>query len=348
LIGSALFKPSSRTTRMAGAALAVVATTVTLGVAGTPATAKPAEPTVASVTKQLDQLGKVTERLAEQYNKARLELSGAQRAAARAEGATRQLTVRYRQAQVAFAGQMQADYQSSSLGSAGALLASDSGADYLARLSTVDLLEQQNVQALQRMRTARKASVRAGAQAHDALESARTARRTVADKRAAATERTKKLNTLLSTLTAREQARYAARDSVAPAEVATTVHTAKASNPNAQKAVDFALAQIGKPYAFGASGPGSYDCSGLTAAAWEKGGVSLPHLAADQINYGARVDAGDLQPGDLVFFYSPIGHVSMYVGKGMLVSAPQTGENVKLVSFAHARSDFVGASRPGV
>ena len=121
-----------------------------------------------------------------------------------------------------------------------------------------------------------------------------------------------------------------------------SVHAGSAA---AQRAVDFALAQVGKPYAFGADGPGSYDCSGLTMAAWRAGGVSLPHLAAAQYHYGTHVPINRLQPGDLVFMYHPIGHVSMYIGSGRLVSAPQTGENVKIVRLSYYKPIIVGATR---
>jgi cell wall-associated NlpC family hydrolase len=96
---------------------------------------------------------------------------------------------------------------------------------------------------------------------------------------------------------------------------------------------------------FAAAGPNSYDCSGLTMAAWKHGGVSLPHLASAQYNYGTHVSADALRPGDLVFFYHPIGHVAIYIGRGLLVSAPQTGENVKIVRLSYFMSDYVGATR---
>jgi cell wall-associated NlpC family hydrolase len=100
---------------------------------------------------------------------------------------------------------------------------------------------------------------------------------------------------------------------------------------NAGAAVRFAYGAIGKPYVYGASGPGGYDCSGLTAAAWSAGGKSLPHNAAMQYNGTARISASQLQPGDLVF-YSGLGHVGIYVGNGQVIHAPQPGEYVKLSS----------------
>jgi cell wall-associated NlpC family hydrolase len=123
------------------------------------------------------------------------------------------------------------------------------------------------------------------------------------------------------------------------------MHLTKAGTAAAQKAVEFALAQVGKPYVFGAAGPGSYDCSGLTMAAWQAGGVSLPHSAADQYNYGHHVSRDALQPGDLIFFYQPIGHVTIYIGQGMMVSAPTEGQNVSVVPLSSFDSDYVGATR---
>ncbi|MET8369405.1 NlpC/P60 family protein [Micromonospora sp. DT68] len=95
-------------------------------------------------------------------------------------------------------------------------------------------------------------------------------------------------------------------------------------------AVKFACAQIGKPYVWGAEGPNSYDCSGLMLAAWAKAGVSLPHNAAQQSRVTKDVSRADLRPGDLVFYYSDIHHVGMYVGDGWVVHASQAGQPVKM------------------
>jgi peptidoglycan DL-endopeptidase CwlO len=98
-------------------------------------------------------------------------------------------------------------------------------------------------------------------------------------------------------------------------------------------AVTFAYDQIGKPYKWAADGPGSYDCSGLTMAAWRAAGVSLPHNSAEQYNAVAHISKSDLRPGDLVFYYSPIHHVAIYVGDGHIIHAPQVGENVQVASI---------------
>jgi cell wall-associated NlpC family hydrolase len=104
----------------------------------------------------------------------------------------------------------------------------------------------------------------------------------------------------------------------------------------------FACAQLGDPYRWAASGPDSWDCSGFTSGAWRAGGVSLPHSSRMQFGNGQHVSKGSLLPGDLVFFYSPISHVGIYVGNGMMIHAPNTGDVVKI---APVLGNFVGATR---
>ncbi|WP_217245406.1 C40 family peptidase [Streptomyces sp. AC602_WCS936] len=97
----------------------------------------------------------------------------------------------------------------------------------------------------------------------------------------------------------------------------------------AEKALAFARAQIGKPYVWGATGPGSYDCSGLTQAAWKAAGVTLPRTTYDQVDAGTTVPVSQAQPGDLVFFYDDLSHVGLYIGNGMMIHAPKPGAYVR-------------------
>ncbi|MEU5632051.1 NlpC/P60 family protein [Streptomyces rishiriensis] len=116
----------------------------------------------------------------------------------------------------------------------------------------------------------------------------------------------------------------------APASVPAPVSPADPSyDAKAEKALAFARAQIGKPYVWGAMGPGSYDCSGLTRAAWQAAGVTLPRTTYDQANAGATVSLADARPGDLVFFYDDVSHVGLYVGNGMMIHAPKPGAYVR-------------------
>jgi cell wall-associated NlpC family hydrolase len=100
----------------------------------------------------------------------------------------------------------------------------------------------------------------------------------------------------------------------------------KGSDPKVVKAVRYAVAQAGnKPYVWATAGPDSFDCSGLMLAAYAKAGISLPHFSGAQAKLGHEVtEIKDLKPGDLIFFYSPIHHVGMYIGNGLFVHARNT------------------------
>ncbi|TMR96071.1 NlpC/P60 family protein [Nonomuraea basaltis] len=116
---------------------------------------------------------------------------------------------------------------------------------------------------------------------------------------------------------------------------------------NAAAVLQFAFAQVGKPYVYGGTGPGGWDCSGLTQAAWRAGGVSLPRTTWQQWAWGAarKVPIESLQPGDLIFSEG-LGHVSIYAGNGQIVHAPQTGDVVKVVKLSAYGRRLMGAIRP--
>lgn len=110
-------------------------------------------------------------------------------------------------------------------------------------------------------------------------------------------------------------------------------------------ALNYALNQLGDPYVWGADGPSSFDCSGLTMAAWKQAGVSLSHSSRAQAGEGRPVSRSQLQPGDLVFFYSPISHVGLYYGGGKIVHAPHPGAGVEIAPISEM--PYNGAVRPG-
>jgi cell wall-associated NlpC family hydrolase len=112
----------------------------------------------------------------------------------------------------------------------------------------------------------------------------------------------------------------------------------------ASEAIKTAYAQLGDPYVYGAAGPGSFDCSGLTMFAWSAAGVSLPHSSSAQYSSTRHVAISDLQPGDLVFYYSPISHVAIYIGGGRINHPPPPGQSVEIASLH--MMPLVGAARP--
>lgn len=111
-------------------------------------------------------------------------------------------------------------------------------------------------------------------------------------------------------------------------------------------AISAAQGQLGVAYQFARSEPGvAFDCSGLTKYAWGKAGVSLPHQSRQQYAVTPHVPKDQAQPGDLIFYHAPIGHVAIYLGGGMLIHAPASGDVVKISSVNWSK--VVGVSRPG-
>ena len=119
--------------------------------------------------------------------------------------------------------------------------------------------------------------------------------------------------------------------------------TIPTANTVGAQALQAAISRLGYPYIWGAAGPTSFDCSGLVMWAYQQVGISLPHFTVSQYNSGVHVSRNDLEPGDLVFFFSNISHVGMYIGNGMMIDAPNFGEDVKVQPIYW--SAFVGAVR---
>ncbi|WP_137994316.1 C40 family peptidase [Streptomyces vilmorinianum] len=111
-----------------------------------------------------------------------------------------------------------------------------------------------------------------------------------------------------------------------------------------KRAVEFATAQIGKPYVWGAEGPDSFDCSGLTQSAWGSAGRSIPRTSQEQWRLLPRVDIKDMRPGDLIVYYKDASHIGMYVGNGAIVHAPRPGRDVTIAGAGSM--EILGVVRP--
>jgi cell wall-associated NlpC family hydrolase len=343
------------------AASALVVPALAAATPPNPAPAKPtAQPTISSVEKQLGALAMQNSQLVETYNQARITEAKRAKAADSAGRASAQAKAIYTESRREFVRLIQAQYESSSVGgAAGALLDSNSNSNYLDRLDTMNLVSNQTAQTVKQVKGAKELAAAAEERSQQLFADAKAQRAAVGKKRVDVQKQISKYKALLDQLNAQQRARLAKLHGAVTDPNAIKVDDGKktktqssgitisltSSSSKAQAAVKFALAQIGKPYVFGASGPGSFDCSGLTMAAWHKGGVILPHSAAGQYSYGHHVNRNQLQPGDLIFFYQPIGHVTIYIGDGLMVSAPTEGEPVQVVSVASFNSDYTGATR---
>jgi peptidoglycan DL-endopeptidase CwlO len=227
------------------------------------------------------------------------------------------------------------------------LLAASDPTDALERAQLLDLLATHDAEqvlgarAIERSAEARANDLAAVERKQAAILDQMADRKARIEQLVAQTEQT------LGQLRAAERRRAAAanRPTTAPsAEGSSPTPPPKAVSGNVGAVIRYAYAQLGKPYQWGATGPGSFDCSGLTMMAWAQAGVSLPHSSRAQIGIGRQVAKSELQPGDLIFRYSPISHVSLYVGNGQQISATHTGSTVKLQSAF--QGEIVGFSRP--
>ena len=255
-------------------------------------------------------------------------------------------------------------YKSGPVGGMEAVLSSESLSEMDARLAYIQTSEEANTEVFERLASDRSLLEDKLVELEDARAEASEAESRLADlteeieaKVADQEDEIGALQEQIERAERREAAAEAAAEEAAaeaaglPAPPSTSGDTggsppasAPAPSAGAQAAVDAALSQIGKPYVWGAEGPDSYDCSGLTLWAWAHAGVSLPHNSGMQYAATPRVALSAMQPGDLMFFGSPIHHVSMFIGNGQMVEAPYSGSQVRVVPIR--TSDFVGAGRP--
>ncbi|WP_448623940.1 NlpC/P60 family protein [Geodermatophilus sp. URMC 64] len=218
-----------------------------------------------------------------------------------------------------------------------ALLTSDSADDFVSSLGTLNAIAGHTNQVVDQVSEAADAAEAARV---DADEAAAKAQRTLdgieaqeADLKSQIADFQEQYDRL-SAAQRQQVAESHGGQAVAAAAVAPAAAPAPAGGGSAaaQTAVNTALAQVGDPYVWGAGGPNSFDCSGLTQYAYAAAGISLPHSSSMQSRMGTPVSRSELQPGDLIFFYSPVSHVAMYIGNGQMVHASTSGQPVKVVS----------------
>jgi len=290
-----------------------------------PATATPASQV------DLERLGTQIDLLDEQLNQATVQLAPLNEQAAMAKDAVKRQQAQLDKIQRAVGVQAATEYKGGGMDLVAALFAGSNSNDLIDKAELLDILAQHNNNLLATAATLKDLLDSALAQASQA----RAAQLRVVKKIDA--ERTQ----IERQLTQLQHIRSLIGDPRAvPLPTNLTIPPGAAGI-----AVRTALAQLGKPYHWGGAGPSSFDCSGLTMYSWGKAGVSLPHSAAAQFSMLPHVARSALQPGDLVFFGSPIHHVGLYIGQNLMVAAPSTGRLVQVQTLI-GRSDYVGAGRP--
>lgn len=371
-------------------ALGVAGAALTTGVvAVTPASAQSVKAQIASAQRQLSVLNSEAEAASERYDAARIKLAAAQQGAAGAQHRLTTAKTKFTTLQASVAAFAVAAYRGDASTSL-LTLADGSTGRLIGRVSSIEAVSASQAQTLAGVDAAKRVQEQAQTDASAALANQHSATAAMAADRNQVIAAAAKEQTILSNLQAKEAAiikaakakaarlaaeRVAAalaRQKAAAAAAAAAIAAQPVSPPapkpappvhgspvhgspvaasgGASTAVAWAYREIGKPYVWGASGPNSFDCSGLAMYVWAKAGVYLQHYTGSQWNEGTHVSQSQLEPGDLVFFATntsdaaTIHHVGVYIGGGEMIDAPYTGVNVR--KDPAFRPDYIGAVRP--
>ncbi|GAB2985326.1 C40 family peptidase [Nocardioides montaniterrae] len=295
-----------------------------------------ADPDINKVRDRVEALDHVAETAAEKYNTINVQLGQLHRElkSLQADQAREGSTLDGVRSDVRDS--VIAQYQGETLGSAGSLLNTKPEA-FLGQVSTVTTVNDLQNNLLADYGAQVKAYSIRQAQTQDRIDKIAALRKELAANKKTADENFAKAKDVLDGLEAKQREAILGGGPIDPGAIS--------ASGRAAAAVQYAMAQVGKAYVWGAAGPSAFDCSGLTMAAWARAGVSLPHSSSAQFGMGPHIPESELRPGDLVFYYSPISHVGMYIGNGLIVNAENPSVGVKVTSL-HAMP-YVGAVRPG-
>ncbi|MFJ4693437.1 NlpC/P60 family protein [Streptomyces sp. NPDC088766] len=328
----------ARVTLLTTAAAAAVALT------SQAANAAPSEkPSKDEVKSKVDKLYEDAEQATEKYNgakekqeKLQKEISTIQDNVARGQEELNELRESIGQAAAA-------QYRSGSIDPSLQLLLSSDPDDYLDKASTADQLSAQQVESLKKIQDKQRELAQDRAEASDKLADLASTRTELGKKKKEVQAKLAEARKLLNTLTAEEKAALAASDARASRDAGERVDLGNtgAASGRAMAAFQAAQSKIGSPYSYGATGPSTFDCSGLTSWAFAQAGVSIPRTSQAQANAGTRIySQSDLKVGDLVIFYGDQHHVGFYAGNGQVLHAPRTGTVVRYESINNMPYQF--------
>ncbi|MFF9361735.1 C40 family peptidase [Streptomyces griseoluteus] len=322
-----------------------------------------AEPqlTTAQVRTQVDRLYQEAETATEKYNGAHEKASAAQHRLNTLRDETARRQDRLNTARGALGAFAAAQYRDGAIAPSWQLALSSSPDRYLDDAAFAERAGHRQAQQVSRVRAELREMERLRGAALVEARSVRSRQAELKRQKDAVTAKLKQARQLLARLTPPERAKVTTGAPAVPAPAgaggrsAPTPATFGEASPGratapvppptsrASAAVAYAYRKLGSPYVWGATGPDAFDCSGLIQAAYRSAGISLPRTTYAQINAGRRVSRSQLQPGDLVFFYSGISHVGIYVGNGRMIHAPNPSAPVRVAPID--QMPFAGATR---
>ncbi|ALV33237.1 C40 family peptidase [Streptomyces sp. CdTB01] len=219
--------------------------------------------------------------------------------------------------------------------------------DYLEQAEALGRTTDRQAAALRALQSKQRELAQERTAASQRLEDLQEARTKAKEKKDEVQAKLTKARKLLNSLTAAQRAEMTAaqdREDIAAGTSDTPATYNGPASGRAKTAIDFAYAQLGKPYEWGSTGPNSFDCSGLVGAAWRSAGISLPRTVKQMYDAGRKVSQADLQPGDIIYWYNDSQHNGLYIGGGKAIHAPRTGKNIEIAPVSSM--PFYAASRP--
>lgn len=340
-----------------GLSAALIASSGTSAVADPPLTVAEAKARIAQLETDASAIDQEYVEVKDQLDKGKAKLKLKQADAK--EQAERVARLKLQVGQVALA-----QFQNRNLDTAAQLIVTPDTEGFLSQISTVEKVTENQNSVLQDFQREQAEQADLEYSAKVDLAALTEQEKQLKELRTASNKKIAESKAVLARMTAEERRKIAAEERRAAADARsdaesgtkTKAKTKRASNEDddpapatggskGARALAYARAQLGDPYQFASAGPNSFDCSGLTYAAWKSVGVSLPRSSRSQYGAGSYVSRSNLQPGDLVFFYSPISHVAMYAGNGQIIHSPRPGKSVEYTSLSSM--PYTGAKRPG-
>lgn len=340
---------SNRRKRPVGRALLALSTATLATAAVLPGSSMASpKPTLDEVKKRVDELREDAERAAERSNEYKEKAKSLDRRVETLEADVERQQKEVGQLRDKIGAYAAAQFRDNQMDPSVQLLMSDDPDEFLAQMNSTQAIRNQQGDALRHLQSEQKELAERKAAQKAELARLQEARKQAKKRKEVAKAKVEKAEALLEKLTEEQRRRMEARERERVSrgggrdddELPPPTGTGRG-----RIALDFARAQIGEPYVFGAAGPDSWDCSGLTMVAWQQAGVSLPHSSRSQYAQSAKVSRSELAPGDLVIFYSDMHHVGIYAGSGMVVHAPRPGKSVEAIPMDYM--PVTGMVRPG-
>jgi len=310
-----------------------------------------AAPSIASVQAEVDRLRSVAADKYEQANSVNIKIKNLLREMDNLKQEDSFLKEKLKKKNLALSKIAIERYKGSGFGQTFGLLFNSDPKEYLSDAATLELITKNYATQIRNFKIAKQKVQSSELEIADKQKMLEKQQSALSADIKAANSALKKAESLLSSLKAEDRAKLLKNEFNKENEILKKskqfAQTYSADGSRGSIALKYALEQIGDIYVWAGAGPTKWDCSGLTMRSYQKAGVSLPHSAAIQFNYGKSISYENVRPGDLLFFGKPISHVSMYMGKGLMVQAPRPGKKVEVVKLTRmfGYKPFIGAKR---